>query len=84
MGLASRLLKSVVIDVVSLLFQLSLWNYMQSSQRMDSSSSSIANRSNLSESLALCVKDVNKFYGTGRSAYHALRSLNMEVPYGTM
>ena len=35
-------------------------------------------------SLALHVKDVHKFYGTGRRAYHVLRSLNMEVPYGSM
>ena len=35
-------------------------------------------------SLALQVKDVHKFYGRGSSAYHVLRSLNMEVEYGSM
>lgn len=35
-------------------------------------------------SLSLRVKDVHKFYGTGRSAYHVLRALSMEVEYGTM
>ena len=40
--------------------------------------------SSLPSGLALYVKDVHKFYGTGRGAFHALRSLSMEVPYGTM
>ncbi|XP_065909104.1 ABC transporter G family member 20-like [Dysidea avara] len=33
---------------------------------------------------ALQVKALHKFYGTGRSAYHVLRSLNMEVQNGSI
>ena len=34
--------------------------------------------------LALHAKDVQKFYGIGRGAYHVLKGFTMEVPYGTM
>jgi len=40
--------------------------------------------SSQSRDLALEVKDLQKFYGTGRGAFHVLRSFNMEVQYGTM
>ena len=39
---------------------------------------------NTDSSLALQVKDVHKFYGSGRGAFHVLRSFNMEVQYGAM
>ncbi|XP_065887981.1 ABC transporter G family member 20-like [Dysidea avara] len=47
---------------------------------MDSSQ----NRDPANSSLALQVKDLHKFYGTGRSAFHVLRSFNMEVQYGSI
>jgi len=41
-------------------------------------------QSEMESDLALEVKDLQKFYGTGRGAFHMLRSFNMEVQYGTM
>ncbi|XP_065916659.1 ABC transporter G family member 20-like [Dysidea avara] len=34
--------------------------------------------------LAIQTRDVHKFYGTGRNAFHVLRGLNMSVPCGTI
>ncbi|XP_065916658.1 ABC transporter G family member 20-like isoform X2 [Dysidea avara] len=34
--------------------------------------------------LAIQTRDVQKFYGTGRNAFHVLRGLNMSVPRGTI
>ena len=35
-------------------------------------------------SLALQTRDLHKFYGRGRNAFHVLRGLDVDVPYGTM
>lgn len=35
-------------------------------------------------SLALQTRDLHKFYGTGKKAFHVLRGLDVDVPYGTM
>ncbi|XP_065887972.1 ABC transporter G family member 23-like isoform X2 [Dysidea avara] len=51
---------------------------MESSQSKSDYSKSVNN------SLALQVERVHKFYGRGRSAYHVLRSLDMEVQYGSV
>ena len=37
-----------------------------------------------SSSLALHLKDVQKFHGIGRGANHVLNAFTMKVPYGTM
>ena len=35
--------------------------------------------------LALQTRNVHKFYGTGRNAFHALRAgFDMDVPYGLL
>jgi len=54
--------------------------YQWLSMIMDASMDTLQDRS----PLALQVKDVHKFYGRGPGAYHVLRSLNMEVQYGSM
>ena len=35
-------------------------------------------------SLALQTRNLHKFYGTGKKAFHVLRGLDVDVPYGTM
>ena len=37
-----------------------------------------------SSSLALHLKDVQKFHGICRGAHHVLTAFTMKVPYGTM
>jgi len=37
-----------------------------------------------SRALALVTRDVHKFYGVGKNAFHVLRGFNMDAPYGTM
>ncbi|XP_065887955.1 ABC transporter G family member 20-like [Dysidea avara] len=51
---------------------------------MDNSSDNSMDSPQNKRLLALQVKGVHKFYGRGRGAYHALRSLNMEVQYGSI
>ncbi|XP_065910114.1 ABC transporter G family member 23-like isoform X2 [Dysidea avara] len=36
------------------------------------------------KTLAIQTQDLHKFYGTGRNAFHALKGLNLSVPYGTL
>ncbi|XP_065909677.1 ABC transporter G family member 20-like [Dysidea avara] len=36
------------------------------------------------KTLAIQTQDLHKFYGTGRNAFHALKGLNLSVPYGTI
>ena len=35
-------------------------------------------------SLALQTRHLHKFYGVGRGAFHVLKGVDMDVPYGTM
>ena len=34
--------------------------------------------------LAVQTRDLHKFYGAGRKAFHVLRGIDVDVPYGTM
>ena len=52
---------------------------LASGDRMDFSETE-----NDSSSFALQTRNVHKFYGMGKNAYHVLRGLDMDAPYGTM
>lgn len=37
-----------------------------------------------SSGFALQTRNVHKFYGAGKSAFHVLQGMDMDAPYGTM